>query len=152
MRTLILTLIIATLAACSHTAASLEATLRQAESAVARGDMKAATAISRELLGSQNLSNLSATQLSRLSMVYMQMADIDDPTTHTATATRLYRQALQADSDSTRIYFSTLPPEQLQYYSTLSNLAEHLGRPSDISQFPDEHEYLEFNPLDTIAL
>lgn len=128
------------LAACSGSAESLERSLREAEAAVAQGDMEAARSVSEHLAGDDNLSQLSASQLARLSIVYMQMADIENSEQNTLKAADLYRRAYKADPDSAGAVYTGLPADQLQYVATLESLENHRNNPVDMSSFADDHD------------
>lgn len=117
-------------AACStRSADEFNSDLRQAEMAVAHGDMKVASSVVESITDGRNLSDLSATQLARLSMVYMQMADESNPEVNTAMATDMYRRAFKASPDSAEAYFSSLPFDKMQYANMLHTLTNSIDSP-----------------------
>lgn len=113
-------------------------TVRQAEQAIAKGDMAAAQSAGDYLLGDENLSSLSASQLARLSIVYMQLADSVDQQSNINKATDLYDRAIKLNADSAADYYNNLSPDHLQYYAAM---AEHSARrisPPSLDSIPDE--------------
>lgn len=127
--------------ACSgNSAESVEEMLREAEMAVANGDMTAAKSVASHLSDDPNLKSLSATQAARLSMVYMQMAETLDKedNANTDRATDLYDTAFKINADSASAYYSSVEPEMLQYVETLSARSAHRNNPVDMSRIPDE--------------
>lgn len=108
-------------AACSG--GNMESDLQTAEMAAARGDMDAASSVARHLTSDRNLSGLTAKQLARLSIVYMQIADIDTTdNSNVATAASLYQKAYESNRDSAETFYSSLPSEKVQYSMILSSI------------------------------
>ncbi len=105
--------------------------LREAEAAIALGDMGGAQSVASRMLGDENLSHLSATQLARLSLVYMQIADSTERENSIAQATDLYRKAYDADADSASLYYAGVSPEMYPYVTMLRTLVGHLDNPYD---------------------
>lgn len=140
-----------TLGACTS-AVNAEAELQNAEMAVARGDMTAAGSVAKHLSDDKNLSGLSATQIARLSIIYMQIADSADIDANVATAANLYRKAYAANRDSAEAFYTALPSEMVQYSMILSNIVETQDHPLDIDSCmhadsifdystPDNHQH-----------
>lgn len=113
----------------------VEAELQSAEMAIARGDMMAATSIADNLCNGENFTNLSAKNLARLSMIYMQIADSADVDSNVSTATDLYNRAYEINADSAECYFQSLPSEKIPYAIILSTLKE-----SRMVHYPDSLE------------
>ena len=138
MKHLLFLLLGLTLAACSHSSA--EDSLRSAEMALANGDMRAAESAADHVVGSENLAGLSSTQLARLSMVYIQLADSMDREDNVGQATNYYRMAYSADPDSAGEYFSTLNADKVPYAMMLRTLAQSNDSTSlhdDSFRYPD---------------
>lgn len=124
------------LTACGgHTDA--DETIRAAEMAIARGDMTAASSVAQQLTDSVNLSGLTARQLGRLSIVYMQLADSMDNANNVARATDAYRRAYSQQPDSAAIFYSSLPSETAQYSMMLSAIVGNQDHPFDMSELAD---------------
>lgn len=97
--------------------------LRDAELALAEGDMTAARSVADKMLGPSSLQGLSAIQLARLSMVYMHMAEEEnDNTALVATAGDLYRRACRANADSAEAYYSSLSAADEMLAAQLSHI------------------------------
>lgn len=124
-------------AACSGTMSkeSVEETIYQAERAVERGDMVAAQNVA-SLTADTGL--LTATQMARLSMIYMQMADSLEQETNTNIAVDFYDMAFRTDADSASLFYRGIEPERLQYVVTLSNHSANRANPIDMANLPDE--------------
>lgn len=120
---------------------SIEQSIRDAEAAVIAGDMTAAqSAASFFTSDSLSYKNMSATQMARLSMVYMMLADSLDQESNTNHAADLYDMAFKTDSDSAKIFYQGVNQEQMQYVETLSNHSANRANPIDIANLPDESE------------
>ncbi|MCM1349295.1 MAG: hypothetical protein NC338_07780 [Firmicutes bacterium] len=120
----------ALLTACSGSSgSSIADELREAEAAVAVGDMEAARSVAKNLLGNENLSHLPASELGRLSIVYMQIADSIDQENSIAQATDLYRRAFDANADSAALFYNDVTPEMYPYVAMLRTLVGHLDNP-----------------------
>lgn len=111
---------------------NIDTEIQSAEMAIARGDITAATSIANHLCDNRNLSDLSAKQLARLSMVYMQLADSADVDSNVATAADLYNRAYEMNADSAESYFASLPSDQIPYAMILSSIKE-----SRTAHYPD---------------
>ncbi len=103
--------------------------LRDAEAAVALGDMEAAKSVASHIIGSGNMSRLPAKELARLSLIYMQIADSTDRESSIAQATDLYRQAYKTDPDSASAFYSDVNPDMYPYVTMLKTLVGHLENP-----------------------
>lgn len=134
----ILSLTVVLAAACSGAMSreSVEETIYQAETAVAMGDMAAAQNAVSYITVDTNL--LTATQMARLSMVYMQMADSLEQETNTNIAVDFYDMAFRTDTDSASLFYRGIEPERLQYVETLSNHSANRANPIDMANLPDE--------------
>ncbi len=116
----------------------MEAELRDAEMAVAQGDMTSAKSIARHISDGKNFSGLSARQLGRLSLVYMQMADSADQSENVGAATECYRQAFATDADSDQSFYSEVGPEHTGHAVMLGAIVRSLDAPADSTLL--EHE------------
>lgn len=145
MKTFIHTIIIAAaalLAACTQAETdTTEATLQEAEMAIAQGDMTAATNVARRLSGDKNLSGLSARQLGRLSLIYMQLADSSDQADNVAAAADCYRRAFTQNADSAKAFYAGVEPEHTARAAMLSSITHSLDSPADstliVAEEPD---------------
>ena len=122
----------ASLAACSTGSASADNDLRDAEAALAQGDMTVAQSVADHIIGSKNLSGLTPRQLGRLSIIYMQLADSAEQADNIASATDCYLRAFDADPDSAAAFYSTVPPEHTPHAMMLSSIVKNLTTPDTI--------------------
>ena len=138
-----------TLGACSGSS-DIDSQLRRAEMATAQGDMTAARSVAVHIVGNENLSGLPASQLARLSIVYMQLADADtvDHQSTVSTAASLYRKAFEANPDSAMRFFSTLTPDKLPYAQMLSTLVGNIDNPYDMASDTLDLDVF-MHPIDT---
>ncbi|MDE6826875.1 MAG: hypothetical protein K2J18_08950 [Paramuribaculum sp.] len=126
-------LLTAFLTSC-HSADGVEEDLRLAEMSLAEGDMASAHSIADRLTDGKNMSGLSAKQLARLSLVYIQLADGEENNDLAVNATELYRLANNANSDSVADYFQSLSSAEENY----ATLLHHLVSASDAQYSFDE--------------
>lgn len=127
--------------------ADIESQIRSAEMAVAQGDMTAARSVAAHIVDKENLYTLPASQLARLSIVYMQLSDYDtdESENSVSTAAALYRQAYEVDADSAALYFSVVTPDKQPYVQMLSTLVGNIDNPYDISS--DTLDVDTYSPL-----
>lgn len=133
----------AVMTACQFkpTVESIETTLRDAEDAVAIGDMASAESVVAYLTNDPELpARMSSTQLARISMIYMQVADSIDQEGNTNRAADFYDMAYKANADSADAFYRAVEPSRMQYVETLSNHSANRANPVDISSVPDEME------------
>lgn len=140
-----------TLAVACSSSFDADTELQAAEMAIATGDMDAATSVADHLSDGKNISGLSAKQLARLSIVYMQLADSIDNSNNVSSALTVYRKAYEADRDSADAYYSALPSEKAQYSMMMANLVAGQDNPYDADADMHADSILDHNLLaDTI--
>lgn len=100
----------------------VETELQGSEMAIADGDMETASAMASHIT-ENSAAGLSAKQLARLSIVYMQIADSIDNDTNVATAAEYYNRAYASNADSAELYYTSLPSEKIPYAMILSNIS-----------------------------
>lgn len=138
-------LALAIFTACSGSDASrFDDQLREAEMAVAEGDMTAATSIASRL-SDRHMESLTTRQLCRLSLIYMQMADSANQSDNIGVATECYRKAFETSPDSARLYYSQLGPEHTARVHMLATIVGSMDTPPSDSE-PDT---IPFNALNT---
>lgn len=103
--------------------------LREAEAAVAAGDMEVAKSVASKVIGNENMANLPASELARLSLVYMQIADSTERESSIAQAADLYRRAYKANPDSAAAFYSDVTPDMYPYVTMLRTLVGRLDNP-----------------------
>ncbi|MDE5744200.1 MAG: hypothetical protein K2H84_00900 [Paramuribaculum sp.] len=123
---------------CSGSAEDItEANLREAEMAIAQGDMTAAESAAKYIVGDRSLDDLTPRQLGRLSMIYIQLADADDKGDHVSRATDCYRTAFAVDSDSAAAFYNNVIPEHTAHAMLLSAIVHSTDIPTDSLHLDD---------------
>lgn len=115
----------------------VENNLREAEMAVAQGDMRAAESVTRHIVGSKALENFTPSQLGRLSLIYMHLADSTDADDPVSRATECYRAAFAVDSDSASAFYANVPPEHTAHAMLLSAIVHSTDLPADSLHLDD---------------
>lgn len=129
---LFVVIVVVAVTGCQGTSSSeMEATIQDAEMAVAGGDMISASSIASKLSAGKNLSGLSAEQLARLSLVYMQIADSVETEENISRATDLYRQAYIADAAAADSFYVNIDQDKLPFALMLSTLVNLMDGSSD---------------------
>lgn len=137
MKHLILTVILSVAAAmtgCSaghSSAADIDATTDAAVECLSRGNVSEARRIADSLCAADT-TVMSARQLARMSILYMQIAETGDDPAPAEQAIQCYRMARRANADSADAYYSTLAPELESARMTLTEIVKQLDSPRDI--------------------
>lgn len=121
--------------------------LLQAETAVARGDIETATDAAAD---ESHIDDLSAKQLARLSIIYMQIADSGEQDEQVGAAADCYRRAFSVNADSAADYYISLPPQKAQFAMVLSSIVGNHVNPDN--QAHTDTIFDDYTPSDTIAL
>lgn len=121
--------------------ADIENSIRQAEQYLAIGDMEAAYSAISHLENPKAPISLSATQMARLSMVYMQIDDTIGSDHNTELATDYYDRAYKQSADSAEAFYRTVSPDQMQHVAAMAARSWSRNNTVDISSLPDEHEH-----------
>ena len=116
----------------------VENELRHAEMAVAQGDMIVAKSVASHISADPMLSTLTPSQLGRLSLVYMQMADSADQAENISAATDCYHRAFQANADSAARFYGEVAPEHTAHAMMLDAIVRSLDAPADTSLLINE--------------
>lgn len=81
--------------------------------------------------------SLTAMQLGRMSILYMQLYDRTDDADALDMATQCYRSAFETDADSATYFYTHLPVEQDKYGMSLTTLVQSIDNPADVSDTHD---------------
>lgn len=139
------------LGSCSSSSVKdFDNSLRDAEMAVAAGDMVSARSVAETFTNDTSaVSHLSAIQLCRLSLVYMQLAEQPGYSDFMANAANCYHRAYEVNADSAQIFFTRLvPADQIQYARNLEHIVKAGEAEYDHS---DPSDSLEMAVVDSIA-
>lgn len=137
------------LASCAS-APDADSYLLQAETAVARGDIETATDAADEIADESHIDDLSAKQLARLSIIYMQIADSGEQDEQVGSAADCYRRAFSVNADSAADYYISLPPQKAQFAMVLSSIVGNHVNPDN--QAHTDTIFDNCTPSDTIVL
>lgn len=131
-----LLLLMAALGSCGHTD-SISDDVATAEMALAGEDVATTRHICDKLVGHKDSNGIEATEMARLSILYMELNErTDDPET-VELAAQCYRDAFKLNADSARHYYTNLPIELDKYAMTLATLVQSLDNPREI---PADHD------------
>lgn len=146
--------------ACSSTgsSASVADDIAEAEQSVVAGDPSGAKKICDALMKGDAHSRLTVGDLCRLSMVYMQLADISDEGDNIGYATQCWREAHKMQPDSAKAFYSRVPAEEQEDVILLAALVRTMDHPGSIvldEEDIDENDDLYYpkfeNPGDSMA-
>ena len=139
LATAIIGLAMATAACSGGSEASRNEAISAAEEAMTRGDNEAAKASADDILDSGD-AQLTATQLGRLSIIYMQLSDIDEMEDNTAVAFQCYRNAFKANADSAAAFYASITGDGQRYTQMLEALKSMIENPdkNNIDEMPDD--------------
>lgn len=108
--------------------------ISSAEMAYATGDASSLRRICDEIMDDNaGESTLTAEQLGRMSILYMELYDHTDDSDALDMATECYRSAFEEDADSASYFYAHLPAEQYKYGMSLTMLVQSMDNPVDIS-------------------
>lgn len=145
-------------AACSSDSSSaVSDEITEAEHSLSAGDPATAKEISDALMKGDTHARLTVGDLCRLSMVYMQLADISDEGDNIGYATQCWREAYKMQPDSAKAYYNRVPAELQKNVILLAALVRTMDHPGairlDEEDVDDEQLYYpDFeNPADSIA-
>lgn len=116
------------LSSCSTSTTSPDVLIGGAEYAIAAGDRNTARALTEPLMDGNRLKGLSATQLGRLSIIEMQLADSLQNPDDLSRATTCYTMAFSVDPDSASDFFENVSADAIQYVALMRTLT---SPPSD---------------------
>ena len=125
--------------------------ISSAEMAYAIEDADVSRRICDEIMDDKSRDNsLTATQLGRMSILYMQLYDRTDDADALDMATQCYRSAFETDADSATYFYTHLPVEQDKYGMSLTTLVQSIDNPADVSDTHDSHASDEAYSIDSI--
>lgn len=125
--------------------------ISSAEMAYATEDAAASRRICDEIMDDNARDScLSAMQLGRMSILYMQLYDRTDDADALEMATQCYRSAYETDADSAAYFYSHLPVEQDKYGMSLTTLVQSIDNPADVSDTHDSVSSDEAYSTDSI--
>lgn len=116
-------------------------TISEAEAAISSGDYRSARSV--EHLVSDTTIDLSPSELCRISLIYMHLAENNK--THydedVAVAAQCYLKALQLNRDSVESFTQTMSVSELPAMNTLNELAAAITSPVNLSDSIANDDY-----------
>lgn len=144
LKYLLIIISLCSIAGCTSTHGdSTASTLSEAEAALSAGQTRSARAIADELCN-DTTATMTATELCRLSIVYMGLSDIEETDINTALATRCYRRAMTLDPDSAIAYYEGLPLEESRHVDLMSKLEPMLSSDRNTNFIGEDDEDIEY--------
>lgn len=124
---------------------SVSEQVASAEMAMAAEDVVSTRRMCDDILAdSVARGSITATELARLSILYMQLNERTDDHEAVDLAADCYREAFRANADSARRFYENLPVDQDKYVMTLASIVHAIDNPRDLDDYPDEsHEYTD---------
>lgn len=136
------------MSACGNS--SISEQVASAEIAFAGDDVAATRRICDEIVGEHTADGaIVASELGRLSILYMQLYDRTDDADALDRATDCYRMAFKQNADSAAYFYSHLPVDQDKYAISLAGIVNSIDNPAEISDVHDGHGGVEED--DTIS-
>ncbi len=148
LRYLLSVLLCSVVAGCGNS--SISEQVASAEIAYAGDDVAATRRICDEIMG-EHIANggIVASELGRLSILYMQLYDRTDDAEALDQATRCYRMAFEQNADSAAYFYSHLPVEEDKYAISLAGLVNSIDNPADISD--EDHSASDVAVSDSLS-
>ena len=88
--------------------------------------------------------SITATELARLSILYMQLNELTDDHEAVDLAADCFREAFQQNADSARIFYENLPVSLDKYVMTLSSIVHSMDNPKQLEGFSEgNHEFAD---------
>lgn len=124
------------LGACGHSD-SIADKISSAELAMANENVSATREICSSIINQNDRKRIEATQMARLSILYMQLNERTDDPEDVELAVQCFREAYSINADSATAFYRALPVDQDKYAMTLSSIVHTLDNPGEI---PTDHD------------
>lgn len=111
--------------------------IASAELAMANENVSSTREICQDVLHDQSRTAIEATQMARLSILYMQLNERTDDPEDVELAVQCFREAYKINPDSATAFYRSLPVDQDKYAMTLAAIVHTLDNPQEI---PTDHD------------
>lgn len=128
-------------AACSGKGVAPETSIEKAEAAFAAGHYTTAQQLADSMMVSDNFPTMAATDLCRLSLLYVRLDEMSDVNGNVAMAAQALDEAALRDSDSTALFIAALPVDdraRLLLVEGISEGARHALDEADAESTDEE--------------
>lgn len=135
---------VAIISGCNRTDSSANQ-VAMAELAMADDDVSATRQICDGIMNdSIAKSGIAATEMARLSILYMQLYERTDDHEAVDLAAECYRESFLINSDSARLFFESLPPDHIKYVMALSSIVSSIDNPYPLDSLGEfSHEFAD---------
>lgn len=123
---------------CSHDGVSSD--IETAEQAALQGDYAGAKKICDRLAKGKDRERMGVTDLCRMSMVYMQLSDVNDEGENIGMATGCMRDAMKINADSAKAFYAAVPVDQEKYVVLLAAIVHTMEHPGEITISETDYE------------
>lgn len=117
-----------------------------AEMAFQTEDYSAAQSLATEITATDSLQLLGCNNLCRLSILFMQLSEVQNEEENVASATNCYRNAMLLNPDSASYYYNSLPLENEVFVTVMYELNKRYNIDTD-SIFIDVQDYQELDSV-----
>lgn len=121
-----------------------------AEHAAETRHYQAAREIADELFEKAEANRLSASELGRLSLLFMRLSENGGEQENIGQATQCYLKAFAANADSARAYYASLPLDESSYVEMMASLSRAITSPAAVTghdEWCDTQDSIEINDI-----
>lgn len=117
---------------CCGSGSSVGNLIADAETAMAAEDAETTRELCDNIYSQKDAAAIYATELARLSILYMQVNEHSDDPETVDLAVECYRQAYKVNADSAAMYYDNLPVDREKFAMTLRNIVNSQDYPQEI--------------------
>lgn len=121
---------------CGHSD-SVTDRITSAELAMANDNVSATREICQDIFQEHDRTAIEASQMARMSILYMQLNERTDDPEDVELAVQCFREAYKINADSATAFYKALPVDQDKYAMTLATIVHTLDNPQEI---PADHD------------
>ena len=126
---------------------SISDKITAAETAFQTEDYSAAQSLAAEITATDSLQLLGCNNLCRLSILFMQLSEVQNEEENVASATSCYRNALLLNPDSALSFYNSIPLENEGFVTVISELNKRYNIDTD-SIIIDVQDYQELDSME----
>lgn len=135
--------VILVLASCSG-GGSVSERVADAEMAYAAEDVALTRRIVDDIVSDPTAKgSITATELARLSILYMQLNDRTDDHEAVDLAADCYREAYRANPDSAAWFYTHLSSDDQKYVMVLASIVHSMDNPKSLDDITEDHEFAD---------
>ena len=135
--------VILVLASCSG-GGSVSERVADAEMAYAAEDVALTRRIVDDIVSDPTAKgSITATELARRSILYMQLNDRTDDHEAVDLAADCYREAYRANPDSAACFYTHLSSDDQKYVMVLASIVHSMDNPKSLDDITEDHEFAD---------